>query len=319
MISFVKSKKRGQGFSLIEILVAMSVLALLGFIIAQMMASTSKTTRLSNQMVDTASQARLVFGCLGADISTLVKRSDVPFTARNASVGASDLLLFISGVPSADASLSTAANRGVSVVAYRVAVHADNANRPCLIRAGKAISWTMNSYFGLDSAGLPLSFSATIFPAALQPQTADFDILAPGVIRFVVGFQLYPDNQPVTLQDGTALPKAQGQVVYSPPVRTVTSYGATSTAQVVDLTRISALVIGIVVIDLNNLVLLNAAQITDLSAVFGVPSTDTLPVAAWGPTVGNPTLLPSTVPLPVRQSLRVFQRFYPITPFASRQ
>ncbi len=302
-----------QAFSLMEIMVAMSVLVLLGYIIAQVTGATSKTTRLSNQMVDTASQARLVFGCLEADLTALVKRPDVPLQAQNAAIGATNLLCFVSGVTSASAT-----PRDVSIIAYQVATCADNTGpdriaRPCLVRAANAISWTQTDYFGLDSTGLPISF-----PSTLLPQTSDFDLLAPGVIRMVIGFQLYPDNLPATLQDTTLIANARGQVVYSPPVRTVVPYGGGTSTTVIDLSRISALVVGLVVIDLNSLRLLSATQVTTLGSAFAIPANDTLPVPFWGPSAASPDSLPSSVPLPARQSLRIFQRFYPITPFVSR-
>jgi prepilin-type N-terminal cleavage/methylation domain-containing protein len=315
-------RKRTPGFSLVELLVAVTVLALLGAVVVQMMGTTSRTVRLSNQIVDTASQARLVFDCLGTDLSALIKRPDVPFEALNATSGTTNLLRFVSNVPSASSSLTSTTNRSTSLVTYQVAPHTDNAARPCLVRAGKAIAWSNTGYFGLDpSTGLPLAFSSASFPATLLPQTADFHILAPGVIRVIVGFQLYPDNQSVTLQNGTQIANARGQVFYSPPVRSAVSYGGGATALQIDLSRISALVVGLVVIDLDSLRLLNADQVNALAAAFPVPTQNPqpLPVAAWGSTATQPSSLPSSVPLAARQSVRVFQRFYPIHPFASRQ
>jgi hypothetical protein len=265
----------------------------------------------------------------------------VPFQAQNAAIGATNLLLFVSNVTSAPASLTTA-NRDASILAYEVAVPAGGGNagadgnqRPCLIRAGMAIPWTTTGYFGLDGTGLPVSFSGTptTVPAALLPantaQNSDFDILAPGVIRLIVGFQLYPDDQPATLADGTAVANCVGQVVYSPPVRSAAPYGGATASnpavKVIDVSRISALVVGLVVIDLNSLRLLNATQVTALGSAFTVPAVSAqatintlpLPVSYWEPKAETPSLLPSSVPLPALQSLRVFQRFYPITPYAS--
>lgn len=322
--------KRG-GFTLVEVLAAVAVLVILGIIIAQVLATTSSVTRQSDKLVDTSSQARLVFGCLGEDLSALVKRADVPFSAQNAAIGPNNLLLFFSGVP------SVGSDRSLSIVSYQVApptrgnADASNTQRPCLIRAGKAVTWAATTtaataYFGLDPTGLPVSFSGTPtpVPTALLPQTSDFDVLSIGVIRLIVGFQLYPDNQPATLVDGTPVANATGQVVYSPPTRTVYPYGSTANSvSVIDASRISAVVIGIVVIDLNSLKLLSAAQVVNLGNAFPIPSdtSNALPVAAWGPTAASTTLLAAasggSIPLPALQSLRVFQRFYPVTPYPS--
>ncbi len=318
-----RSAKRG-GFTLVELMVALAVLALLIVILASVIEAASRTIRISDRRIDSTSQTRLVFSCLATDLSHLIKRLDMPVTAQNAAVGATNLLCFFSGVASADPN-GNAGDRNISVIAYQVATNAnnlgpDNNPRPCLIRAGKAIPWSTTGYFGLDSTGLPISFSSASFPPTLVPQQADFDVLAQGVIRMVIGFQLYPDNQPATLQDGTSVANAIGQVVYSPPVRPVTAYGGTPTTtgtSVVDLNRISSVVVGIVVIDQNNLQQLTAVQVASLESQFSVPTNDTLPVASWGATVNSPAALPSTVPLPARQALHVFQSFFPITPFAS--
>jgi hypothetical protein len=145
-------------------------------------------------------------------------------------------------------------NRGLSVIAYRVVAHSDNNNLPCLVRAGKSIPWHVTSsvgntkFMGLQSNSLPVRFTdvetaTTVgFPHELLPANdADYDVLAAGVIRMVIGFQLYPDNQSVKLQDGTsANPNlGQGQIVYSPPIRTVTSSSGVS-ADNIDFNSISA-------------------------------------------------------------------------------
>lgn len=307
-----------RGFTLVELLVAILVLVLLGYLVAQITGAAMRVTRLSNRMIDTASQARLAFGCLATDLAALVKRPDVPFAAQNAALGATDLLDLVAGVTSAG--LDSA--RDVSIVAYQVAPCAANRGpdgqpRSCLIRAGKALGWTTTGYFGLDAAGLPTTFAG--LPASTLPQPADFDLVAPGVIRLVIGFQLYPDNGTVTLQDGTQIDHAQGQLVYSPPVRTVAAYGgAPGTVRVIDLSRIAALVAGLVVVDAVNLSPLDAGQVGALGGAFPVPANGDWPVPAWGALAASPATLSSQVPLPARQSLRVFERAFPVTSFGSR-
>ena len=331
--------RRRRGFTLIELLVSMAVLVLLVVMIIQMTDSATKTIGVSDKLIDAASQARLVFGSLDEDLSNLVRRPDVPFQGQNVVTDPpTNLLCFISKVASADSSLSSTANRNVSVVAYQVAaltnsnLGPDGQARQCLIRAGKAIPWTgtgSTGFFGLDDKGVPVTFTSPIFPTGqLMPTTPDFDVLSPGVIRLVVGFQLYPDNQPVTLLDNTAIANARGQVVYSAPIRAVTPSGGGATVNVVDVSRISAIVVGLVVIDLNSLRLLNSAQVTALANAFPVPtptagSAIPLPVQFWQPTASSTVnlrnaVVPSAIPLPALQSVRVFSHFYPITPYASR-
>jgi prepilin-type N-terminal cleavage/methylation domain-containing protein len=315
---------RRKGFSLIELLAAIAVLSILGLVIVQITSAVSRTTSLSNRAIDADAQVRLAMERIGLDLSQLIKRQDTDFSAQNVAAGTvSNILLFLSDVGSTG--ISTSNNRGLSLIAYRVAPHSDNQNRACLVRAGKAIPWNATGsiaaagFMGLQSNGLPLTFADTAFSSFL-PAAGDFDVLAPGVIRLIVGFQLYPDNNSVTLVDGTVVANARGQIVYSAPVKTLTSTDGTTSASYIDASRIAALVIGLVAIDLDSLRLLNASQVLTLVGVFDVPANSLSPVQAWAATANNAasSAALSSVPLPARQSLRVFERFYPITPFASK-
>ncbi|XHR26828.1 MAG: type II secretion system protein J [Chthoniobacteraceae bacterium] len=304
---------RSGGFTLVEILSALVVLILIVGVISQVASMTIRATRMSNQALDAASQARLVFGRIGADIAGAVKRTDAPWDLQNP--GKEGLYLrFLSAVPSEDGTAGASANRGFSLVAYQIAAHADNNGRDCLVRAGKAISRNMSGYLGLDAKGLPVRFTSAGFPAGLLPASGEYDILSPGVIRMVVGYQLYPDNLQATLQDGTVVPNARGQVVYSSPVRSVTPFGGGTVSVYPDLTRISAVVIGLVVIDADNLKLMNAAQVAALAGAFADPTGNALPVGVWNTVANNPSALPAAVPWPARQAVRVFQCAFPLTP-----
>ncbi|XHR26706.1 MAG: type II secretion system protein J [Chthoniobacteraceae bacterium] len=314
-----------SGFTLIEILAAISILMILAIIIVQITSTITHTTKLSNRAIDAAMQARLAFDRIGLDLEGLVKRSDTDFLAQNAASGTNtSLLLFISSVTSPASSPSN--NRGLSIIAYQVNVHADNNGLPCLIRSGQSIPWSnaggtlsCAGFMGLQPNGLPLSFSSSAFDAFL-PKTADFDVLAEGVIRMVIGFQLYPDNLAVTLADGTTIDNARGQIVYSPPIRALTPSGGGAAVNYIDLSRISALVIGLVALDLPTLRLLSASQIATLGNAFPVPANKLSPLRAWGSKAEQAASDPSfsTIPLPARQAVRVFERSYPVTPFATQ-
>jgi len=304
-----------RAFTLVEVLVALAVMGVLGVLIVQMISATGSTSRVSNRLVDATAQARLAFDRIGLDLGNLVKRDDADFVAGNPATDG-DALLFLSELASPNLSelASPKLNRTLSLVAYRLAAHSDNtdaagASRICLLRAGMPILWAQGNatFMGLRSDGLPVQLSGYV--STLLPAEADyFDVLAPGVLQMVVGFQLYPDNQAVTCKDGTLILHALGQTVYSPPVR------AAPLAGYIDLSRISAIVVGLVTVDLESLKLLNASDAAALSAKFQVPITGQMPVAAWTPIINTLIAASAPGPLPVRQSLRVSQRVYPITP-----
>ncbi len=328
----MKTTLARQGFSLVELLAAMAVLAILGLILSQITGSITRSTKQSTRIMDASAQARLAFDRIGFDFAGLVKRRDTDFVAQNlSSAGATSLLLFLSTVPSSG--IPTAENRGLSVIAYRVSTHSDNEDpqgtpRVCLTRAGKAIPWRSigstpaAGFMGLQANGLPQTFTSGSFPPALLPSNElDFDVLSAGVIRMVIGFQLYPDNKPVLLLNASPPNPnlARGQIVYHPPTRLVTS-STGATAEYIDLNRISAIVVGVVTVDGENLRLLNADQAVLLGNAFATPvdSDNKTPVQAWTTTANSVASLPTTVPLPVRQSVRVYERTYPITPFTTQ-
>lgn len=313
------------GFSLMEILVAMAVLAILGLLIAQMVNATALTTRLSARPIDAASQARAALERIGLDLGTMNRRTDIDAVAGNPAVEeanneARNSLFFLSMIPSQG--LPIPETRGASLIAFRVAPHPDNSGRLCFQRAAKPLSWDAPSawgnknFMGLKTNGLPVQLRSSdgSFPSVLIPSASDFDVLAPGVIRIAVGFQLYPDNLPVTLLDGKTIPAARGQIVYSAPRRE-----DTGAENYVDLNRIAAIVVGVVVIDLESLRLLNEQQVLNLANHF--PSlegeTDSRPpVAAWQTAAESASA--AGIPKQAAQGVRVFQRFYPVTPYGTQ-
>lgn len=308
---------KSRAFSLLELLVAVALLAVVGLLIAQIVSATMSASRLSNQGVDAAAQARLAFDRIGMDLAAAIVRSDTDFQAS--ATNATNLLTVLASVASADpaGAPSDFSNRMISLVSYRVAPHADNGNRPCLARAGRAAGWGERGFMGIPASATntDISFAAsdpTGFP--LVPAAGEFDIVAPAVIHAIVGFQLRPDGRPAMLENGTAIARAAGQIVYSPPLRDSSR---------IDPSRIAALVVGLVVVDPEKLrtpEFGDPAVLTALAGAFQLSASDLddpsapLPVAKWMKKTGDLASLPASVPPPLRQSVRLYQRFFPIMP-----
>jgi Tfp pilus assembly protein PilV len=318
--SYLQSDK--TGFSLIEVMVAGLVFALLGALLMQITAAASRSTRFSNQNADAASQARLAFARIGMDLAAIPRRKDVDFLAGNPGATSTStrsgnyLLYFISGVTTVSSTAASGfTNRGISLVGYQMLKHSDNNGRLCLTRAAKAISWSQTSFMGLESANnyLPMDLTSSRLPSALCLSSSDYDIVAPGVFQVAVGFQLYPDNRSATLANGTTVSQSQGQIVYSPPVRNLT---ASSTQDYVDVSRISAIVVGVAVLDVENMKKLTADQVDSLASLFKVPNASVLPVQEWASVADNLASKGLAIPLPVLQAVRVYHHCFPITPFA---
>ncbi|PTX96711.1 hypothetical protein DB345_05880 [Spartobacteria bacterium LR76] len=299
---------RHRAFTLIEILVGVAILAIVGLLIVQIITATSSASRMSNAGIDAAAQARLAFDRMGIDLAAMVRRPDIDFQSTS-SFGAAPPygLVFVSGVMSAG--LSGTNNRGYSLVGYQINGTTDTPT-PCLLRGAVPIAWqgtSAASVTGYQTNGLPVSLAN--IGVTLNP--GDFDVLAPAVIRVVVGYQLYPSGESVLLSDGTLL-LAWGQVVYSPPVRLDSDKNPSAA---IDLSRVSSLIVGVVAIDPDGVKRLKASEVTALATSFPVPQTGQYPVAVWSPIAENVGGLPSGVPLFARQSVRVFQRAFPINPY----
>jgi hypothetical protein len=246
------------------------------------------------------------------DFASVIKRPDTDFFARDplAAPGngydANNSLLFLSTI------MSSEGDRNLSMIAYRIDHNNDNGGYTCLLRAGKPVTWAKSAKFmGLNTNGVPIRFSTsdTDFDNTLLSADLDFDVLAPGVLQMTIGYQLCNDNQPVTLVSGaTASGNAQGDLVYSLPIRTLTASDGTTKAIYADLSRVASIVVGIVAIDTENLKLLSANSTTTLSQAFATPPNGKLPVQAWASVANGLTY----IPLPARQAIRVYECFYPL-------
>jgi len=309
-----------RSFTLVEMLAALTVFVILGLIVTEIVAMTSRSINVSNGGVGASAQAQIAFGRFDLDLAALVKRADVDFAVGTANNSSS--LILLSVVSSAGS--PSGGNRNASLVSYQITAHADNPGadgvaRPCLVRAGNALGWTSTDFMGLDVNGLPVSLSGTL-PTSLTFSASDYDILAPGVLRMVIGFQLYPDNQAVTLADGTTTSSklADGTIVYSPPVRTLATLSG-GTATFTDPSRIAALVVGLVVVDTQTLRLLNSTQVNAIAGQFLVPAKGQLPVQAWASAAdGLVSSLGGSIPHPPLQAVRVFEHFFPVTPYGTK-
>lgn len=303
-LALLRRWKKNRAFSLLELLVAVALTAILGVVILRILEANRGAIRLSRNLTDADEQARLVFGRLQLDLAAMVRREDADFLADNTGAPASGNLRLITAVMSEGAAAQ--GNRRFSLVSYEVRATSANGNRPCVTRAAKPAGW-LDPILGADAAGAPASLAdGSGFPVTLAP--SDYLPLAPGAIRLVVGFQLRPDGAPAILRDGSQITQTTGQIVYSPPVRSLTN-------PQVDHRRISCLVIGLVALNEASLDLLTPSEVKELADTFFLPTPGQLPSQTWDPQVTALINSSSAIPLPSRQALRVYQRFFPLHPF----
>lgn len=288
------ARQENSAFTLVEMLVAMSVLALLVVLVTQLVNNASTLTILGNQRMDADSQARPLFERLALDFAHLVRRSDVSYYLKTAAtpMTGNDLLGFYSAVQGYHSTTPSP----ISVVAYRVNSDPSSAvayNR--LERMGKGLDWNGESPANIPIVFLPLTLHGT-WPSVASSSAYDdsdpakrtYEIIAPQVFRFEYYY----------------LEKVTGSLVKYPVTWTTLSAVAAKDA--------AAIVVAIAVIDPRSKVLLTPSQIATLG--------ESLPdyASGWGPgelLARWQTALDSitSVPRPAISSIRLYERSFPLS------
>jgi prepilin-type N-terminal cleavage/methylation domain-containing protein len=310
-----------EAFTLIELMATMSLLAILGVLVAQMVTMTNNAVRISTRKANAAAQARNAYQRLERDLDQLLIRDDVDLHMGNpvGSTKKSEILKFFSMVKSAAATKADERNnRGLSLIGYKVDVHPNSNGLPCLQRGAFPIIWDDVGFMGIKEDGSPVPFSES---PDVSLESDDYDILAEGVFRIWVSFQLSPQGadksgrSPVG-KAGSSDSKerdADGSIYIDPPIH----WMGKSSKNCIDLARLASIVVGIAATDLESRKLLNEDSINTMIEAFPDLKDGELPVEVWGPIAENPDNFPE-VPLPVVQSIRVYQRAFPISPAWAR-
>jgi prepilin-type N-terminal cleavage/methylation domain-containing protein len=288
------ARQKNSAFTLVEMLVAMSVLALLVVLVTQLVKHASFLTTLGNQRMEADSQARPLFERLALDFAHLVRRSDVSYYLKTAGtpMNGNDLLGFYSTVQGYHSTTPSP----ISVVAYRVNSDPSSAvayNR--LERMGKGLDWNGASPANIPIVFLPFTLHGT-WPSVASSSAYDdsdptkrtYETIGPQVFRFEYYY----------------LEKVTGSLVKYPATWTTLSAVATKDA--------AAIVVAIAVIDPKNKVLLSASQIATLG--------ESLPdyASGWGPgelLARWQSALDSitNIPRPAISSIRLYERSFPLS------
>src|SRR5438132_8756224 len=113
-------RRINHGFTLVELMVTMAILALLVLFVASLVNSAATITTLGNKRMDADSQARQLLDRMAVDFAQMVKRNDVSYyikTAGNTQPG-NDQIAFFSHVPGYYPTPSY--QSPISLVSYRV-------------------------------------------------------------------------------------------------------------------------------------------------------------------------------------------------------
>ena len=175
-------------FTLAELLVSTSVLALLVFLATQLINSAITVTILGNKRMDADSEGRQVLDRMAIDFAQMVKRTDVDYYVKfgTQQQHQNDQIAFYSAVPGYYP--STGAQSPVSLVAYRVNSSQTSASYNKMERLGKGLVWNGVSTTDTPVVFLPFLISNT-WPYATNQlpdpgSPSAYEVIGPDVFRF---------------------------------------------------------------------------------------------------------------------------------------
>ena len=289
------------GFTLVEVLVSMSVFVLLVIVITQLFNSATAVTIGGNKHLDADTEARLVLDRMAIDFAHIVKRSDVDYYfQKNDAPAPNDQMAFFSEstgyYPSAVTGPTAKSN--VSLIGYRIYNNQ-------LQRLSKALIWNgvTNATTGIGTNGL----AATDRPMVFLPQTiattwpnitesgtdADYQVIGDQVYRLEICFLVKTGTQNAVLSDK---PYAAPDTTYN------------------GLQDVAAIVVAIGVLDTKSRMLVNASTLTasanKLEDVDGATITSP-PATVWQTDIQN-GIQNGTIGLPrtAAAQIRVYQRYF---------
>ena len=274
-------------------LVAISVLALLVLLIAQLLNSAAALTTAGNKRMDADSQARPLFERMALDFAQIIKRSDVSYYAKTAAtpMTGNDLMGFYSAVQGYFPTTPSP----ISVVAYRVNSDSNSLAYNCLERMGKGLDWNGASATNMPVVFRPLnlhgawpSVASTTAYDDTDPAKRTYEVIGPQVFRFEYYY----------------LEKATGNLVAYP--------AAWTSLSAVAMRDVAAIVVAIAVIDPRSKILLSNSQIATLAESLPDYATGLRPgelLAQWQSTLDNMTNLPR----PAVSGIRLYERCFYIS------
>ena len=132
-----------RAFTLVEILLASSVLILLLALVSQLVNNASKATTQSGKRIDADTQARMVFERMAVDFANIIKRTDVDVLFSKAT--GNDAAFFLSQAPAYSGTYGGILS-GAALVGYRVTTGTSGASPAySLERLGQGLFWSGTS------------------------------------------------------------------------------------------------------------------------------------------------------------------------------
>ena len=274
------TRNLNNGFTLAELLVAISVLALLVLFVSRLADSAAAITTLGHKKIDADSQARQLLGRMVVDFAQMVRRSDIDYYLKSSSniQSGNDQIAFYSSVPGYYP--ATGSQSSVSLVAYRISAQ----NK--LERMSKGLVWNGVSAANSPIVFLPLTISSTWPAATTTTPDIDYELVGPQIFRFEYAY---------LLNDGTL-----SETPWA------TSAGHFNVNGMQDVTSI---IVSIALIDSKSRTLISDSQLSTLLGNMPDFAPSMNPgdlVVQWQSVIDSTTGLPR----PALQGIRCYERYF---------
>lgn len=268
-------RRSSAGFTLVEMLVAVAILAMLVVLVAQMVGSVASGTASSGKRISADDEARLVFDRMAGDFSGMVTRPEVNPLWSN--ITGNDEFYFYSQAPASFTNMSSTVNSNsqIALIGYRVTTNG-------LERLGKGLGWDELLF---TNGSISIS-SATV---------ANYSSIAPSVFRLEYVLLMKPGG---TNNNGTT----NGANTHAPTNNPGQS-----------MKDVAGVVVALGILDMTSRKIVTPEKLTSLQndpTTFPDNTVDGIPTGVW---ITNSRTLPaSSLPIAARAQIRVYQRYFPL-------
>jgi prepilin-type N-terminal cleavage/methylation domain-containing protein len=293
-----------RAFTLVEILVAISLLGILTFLLSRLFNSAAKTTSMSGKRMESEGQMRPLLDRMAIDFAQMAKRADLDFygkgTAGGGAMTGNDRIAFYSMVPGDYP--ATGSESPFSVVAYKVNSSLAAANAAVYTRLQRmARGLVMNGNSSSINDG-PIAFApvniSTVWTSVTSNATTDskYEVVGPQVFRFEYYYLLTNGSFSTTPWD----PLLPGH------------------ASAAGMRDVAAVVIAMASLDSRSRVLLTNPQVATISATLVDYAPGNGPgwlLTQWQNALTVPTNASvQAIPRPVISGIRLYERYFYLAP-----
>ena len=277
-----------RGFTLLETLVAITIMLMVVFLLLQTVGSTSTASSVMKRRLDMDAEARSAFDRMEADITSMVIRQDVDALflglPQDGGVTAdrNDQFYFYSQTPGY--SSSTGGLSTLSLVGYAV-------TNQQLARLGMAKSWDDLPFLTTNVS--VTGFDATNLQQCLGIATNHWHVVGPSVFRMEVGLMMKPG----TVNADGSTNQSNSYAFLGNPAKP--RHG---------LANVAAVVVAMGLLDSRSRESVDASQLSNLGSLLQDCMTNGgIPMNAW-----ETNLTPSNAPLLLANRVRLYIRTFPL-------